>query len=113
MVQDASAFLDQELDKLENALISKRLPSDEVALSSGVGRQFAQIAMGLLEQEPGFRAAEGEPLIPFNEEQCYRHCRIEKAYDTIACRLCFKVTARGWAARKGGTVLPPQKLTIR
>lgn len=76
MVQDASAFLDQELDKLENALISKRLPSDEVALSSGVGRQFAQIAMGLLEQEPGFRAAEGEPLIPFNEEQCYRTIRL-------------------------------------
>lgn len=76
MALNPADFLEQELDKLENALISKRLPSDEVALSSGVGRQFAQIAMGLLEQEPGFRAAEGEPLIPFNEEQCYRTIRL-------------------------------------
>ena len=63
-------FLDAEIDKLENALIGKRLPADEVTLSSNIGRQIAHIAMGLLEQEQGFRPAEGEPLIPFDQAQC-------------------------------------------
>jgi hypothetical protein len=67
---NATAFLDSEIDKLENALISKRLPADEVTLSSNIGRQIAHIAMGLLEQEQGFRPAEGEPLIPFDQTQC-------------------------------------------
>jgi hypothetical protein len=67
---NATAFLDSEIDKLENALINKRLPADEVTLSSNIGRQIAHIAMGLLEQEQGFRAAEGEPLIPFDQTQC-------------------------------------------
>jgi hypothetical protein len=57
-------------DKLENTLIGKRLPADEVTLSSNIGRQIAHIAMGLLEQEQGFRPAENETLIPFNDEQC-------------------------------------------
>jgi hypothetical protein len=70
MMMNATAFLDAEIDKLENALIGKRLPADEVTLSSNIGRQIAHIAMGLLEQEQGFRSAENEALIPFNDEQC-------------------------------------------
>jgi hypothetical protein len=67
---NATDFLDSEIDKLENALIGKRLPADEVTLSSNIGRQIAHIAMGLLEQEQGFRPAEGEALIPFTDAQC-------------------------------------------
>jgi hypothetical protein len=70
MMMDATAFLESEIDKLENALIGKRLPADEVSLSSNIGRQIAHIAMGLLEQEQGFLPAEGEALIPFDDEQC-------------------------------------------
>jgi hypothetical protein len=67
---NATDFLDSEIDKLENALIGKRLPAEEVTLSSNIGRQIAHIAMGLLEQEQGFRPVEGEPLIPFDQAQC-------------------------------------------
>jgi hypothetical protein len=63
-------FLKQQLDAMEAALIAGGLNATELQLCLVIAEQFLQVAVGLLQQEPGFQQAPEQPLIPFSPQQC-------------------------------------------
>ncbi|MFN7310587.1 MAG: hypothetical protein ACK5T0_04375 [Vampirovibrionales bacterium] len=70
---NAEALSVEFAEKVTEALSSSGLNVSEIKRSADITAHFIQVAVGLLQQEPGFQAQDPKaPFLAFNIEHCYK-----------------------------------------
>ena len=73
---EPDALADQLAAQLEAALLQAGISEEQVKADVSIGYEFAKIAGGLLQQEPGFMPEGSDQLIPFRREHCEQVLRL-------------------------------------